>query len=153
MASRVLVKKIKMRVPAGKATAAPPVGPALGARTRPSTVDLVAEQLDSLNDAIIPNSTGPSTPTEVKGPTTESELRLSVAGQAGVNLMDFCKLFNARTAKYKEGLELPVKLQAYNDRTFDFTVATPPASYFLKAAVRNPSPAQSVRVQSIIVLL
>ena len=90
MASRVLVKKIKMRVPAGKATAAPPVGPALGARTRPSTVDLVAEQLDSLNDAIIPHSTGPSTPTEVKGPTTESELRLSVAGQAGVNLMDFC---------------------------------------------------------------
>ena len=51
--------------------------------------------------------------------------------------MDFCKLFNARTAKYKEGLELPVKLQAYNDRTFDFTVATPPASYFLKAAVRS----------------
>ena len=60
--------------------------------------------------------------------------------------MDFCKLFNARTAKYKEGLELPVKLQAYNDRTFDFTVATPPASYFLKAAVRNPTPSQSVRV-------
>ena len=73
----------------------------------------------------------------MKGSATESELRLSVAGQAGVNLMDFCKLFNARTAKYKEGLELPVKLQAYNDRTFDFTVATPPASYFLKAAVRN----------------
>ena len=54
--------------------------------------------------------------------------------------MDFCKLFNARTTKYKEGLELPVKLQAYNDRTFDFTVATPPASYCLKAAVRNPNP-------------
>ena len=81
----------------------------------------------------------------MKGSATESELRLSVAGQAGVNLMDFCKLFNARTAKYKEGLELPVKLQAYNDRTFDFTVATPPASYFLKAAVR-PTPSQSVRV-------
>ena len=134
MASRVLVKKIKMRVPAGKATAAPPVGPALGARIRPSTQ---LAQFDSLTGAIIPHSTGPSTPTEVKGSTTESELRLSVAGQAGVNLMDFCKLFNARTAKYKEGLELPVKLQAYNDRTFDFTVATPPASYFLKAAVRN----------------
>ena len=81
-------------------------------------------------DAIIPHSTGQSTLTEVKGSATESELRLYVAGQAGVNLMDFCKLFNARTAKYKEGLELPVKLQAYNDRTFDFTVATPPASYF-----------------------
>ncbi len=84
----------------------------------------------------------------MKGSATESELRLSVAGQAGVNLMDFCKLFNARTAKYKEGLELPVKLQAYNDRTFDFTVATPSASYFLKAAVRNPTPSQSVRVHS-----
>ena len=63
--------------------------------------------------------------------------------------MDFCKLFNARTAKYKEGLELPVKLQAYNDRTFDFTVATPPASYFLKAAVRNPTPSRSVHVHAI----
>ena len=99
--------------------------------------DLGAEQFDSFADAIIAHSTGQSTPTEVKGSATESELRLYVAGQAGVNLMDFCKLFNARTAKYKEGLELPVKLQAYNDRTFDFTVATPPASYFLKAAVRN----------------
>ena len=99
--------------------------------------DSVAEQFDSLTDAIIPHLTGQSTPTKAKGSATESELRLSVAGQAGVNLMDFCKLFNARTAKYKEGLELPVKLQAYNDRTFDFTVATPPASYFLKAAVRN----------------
>ena len=108
--------------------------------------DLGAEQCNSFADAIIAHSTGPSTPTEVKGSATESELRLSVAGQAGVNLMDFCKLFNARTAKYKEGLELPVKLQAYNDRTFDFTVATPPASYFLKAAVRNPTPSQSVRV-------
>ena len=140
MASRVLVKKIKMRVPAGKATAAPPVGPALGARTRHRRFESDAEQFDSFDDAIIPHSTGQSTPTEVKGSATESELRLSVAGQAGVNLMDFCKLFNARTAKYKEGLELPVKLQAYNDRTFDFTVATPPASYFLKAAVRNPTP-------------
>jgi len=107
-----------------------------------------AEQFDSFDDAIIPHSTGQSTLTEVKGSATESELRLYVAGQADVNLMDFCKLFNARTAKYKEGLELPVKLQAYNDRTFDFTVATPPASYFLKAAVRNSTPSQSVRVQS-----
>ena len=114
--------------------------------------NLGAEQFDSFADAIIAHSTGQSTPTEVKGSATESELRLYVAGQAGVNLMDFCKLFNARTAKYKEGLELPVKLQAYNDRTFDFTVATPPASYFLKAAVRNPTPAQSVRVQSIVLL-
>ena len=145
MASRVLVKKIKMRVPAGKATAAPPVGPALGARTRHRRFESDAEQFDSFDDAIIPHSTGQSTPTEVKGSATESELRLYVAGQAGVNLMDFCKLFNARTAKYKEGLELPVKLQAYNDRTFDFTVATPPASYFLKAAVRNSNPSQSVR--------
>ena len=134
--------------PAGKATAAPPVGPALGARTRHRRSESDAEQFDSFDDAIIPHSTGQSTPTEVKGSATESELRLYVAGQAGVNLMDLCKLFNARTAKYKEGLELPVKLQAYNDRTFDFTVATPSASYFLKAAVRNPTrtPSQSVHV-------
>ena len=58
--ARVLVKKVKMRVPAGNATAAPPVGPTLG--------------------------------------------------QAGVNLMDFCKLFNARTQKYKEGIKLPPAL-------------------------------------------
>jgi len=51
--------------------------------------NLGAEQFDSFADAIIAHSTGPSTPTEVKGSATESELRLSVAGQAGVNLMDF----------------------------------------------------------------
>ena len=80
--ARTLVKKVKMRVPAGNATAAPPVGPTLG--------------------------------------------------QAGVNLMDFCKLFNARTQKYKEGIKLPVKLLTYSDRTFEFQVSTP---------VRDCSPA------------
>jgi ribosomal protein L11 len=59
-ASKAVAKMVRMRVPAGKATAGPPVGPTLG--------------------------------------------------QAGVNLMEFTKLFNARTAKYTEGLELPVKL-------------------------------------------
>ena len=49
MASRVLVKKIKMRVPAGKATAAPPVGPALGARTRHRRSESDAEQFDSFD--------------------------------------------------------------------------------------------------------
>ena len=134
MASRVLVKKIKMRVPAGKATAAPPVGPALGARTRHRRFESDAEQFDSFDDAIIPHSTGQSTRTEVKGSATESELRLSVAvSQAGL-ISASCSTLEPQSTRMGE---LPVKLQAYNDRTFDFTVATPPASYFLKAAVRT----------------
>lgn len=64
--SKTVLKMVKLRVPAGKATAGPPVGPTLG--------------------------------------------------QVGVNLMEFTKLFNARSAKYTEGLELPVKLTAYTDR-------------------------------------
>ena len=49
-----------------------------------------------------------------------------------VNLMDFVKLFNARTAKYVEGIPLPVKLQTFDDRSFEFQVSTPvsPTSVF-----------------------
>ena len=74
---------IKLQIPAGKATPAPPVGPALG--------------------------------------------------QAGVNIMDFCKNFNARTAK-DEGLIIPVVVTVYNDRSFTFITKTPPASILLKRA-------------------
>ena len=79
-----MTKLLRIRVPAGQASPAPPVGPALG--------------------------------------------------QAGVNMVEFNKLFNARTAKYKEGIQLPVKLQAYSDRTFEFSIASPPTSWFLKKA-------------------
>lgn len=76
---------IKLQIAAGKATPAPPVGPALG--------------------------------------------------QHGVNIMDFCKSFNAKTsAKDQEGLIIPVVITVYHDRTFTFVTKTPPAAILLKRA-------------------
>src|SRR5213596_1121222 len=76
---------IKLQIPAGKATPAPPVGPALG--------------------------------------------------QQGVNIMDFCKAFNAKTsAKDQEGLIIPVVITVYADRSYSFITKTPPASILLKRA-------------------
>jgi large subunit ribosomal protein L11 len=76
---------VKLQIAAGKATPAPPVGPALG--------------------------------------------------QHGVNIMEFCKAFNARTsAKDQEGLIIPVVITVYHDRTFSFVTKTPPASVLLKRA-------------------
>ena len=78
-----VVGQIKLQIPAGKATPAPPVGPALG--------------------------------------------------QAGVNIMDFCKAFNAKTAK-DEGLIIPVVITVYADRSYTFITKTPPAPVLLKRA-------------------
>ena len=78
-----VVGQIKLQIPGGKATPAPPVGPALG--------------------------------------------------QAGVNIMDFCKAFNARTAK-DEGLIIPAVVTIYSDRSYSFITKTPPASVLLKKA-------------------
>lgn len=76
---------IKLQIAAGKATPAPPVGPALG--------------------------------------------------QHGVNIMEFCKAFNAKTsAKDQEGLIIPVVITVYQDRTFSFITKTPPAAVLLKRA-------------------
>ena len=75
---------IKLHIPAGKATPAPPVGPALG--------------------------------------------------QHGVNIMDFCKAFNAKTNK-QEGLIIPIVITVYQDRSYSFITKTPPASVLLKRAV------------------
>jgi large subunit ribosomal protein L11 len=72
---------IKLQIPAGKATPAPPVGPALG--------------------------------------------------QQGVNIMDFCKAFNAKTSK-QEGLIIPVVITVYADRSYTFVTKTPPAAILLK---------------------
>jgi large subunit ribosomal protein L11 len=74
---------IKLHIPAGKATPAPPVGPALG--------------------------------------------------QHGLNIMDFCKAFNARTSK-EEGMIIPVVITVYQDRSYTFITKTPPASMLLKKA-------------------
>src|SRR5947209_14699852 len=74
---------IKLQIPAGAATPAPPVGPALG--------------------------------------------------QHGVNIMEFCKTFNARTQK-DQGLIIPVVITVFSDRTFTFITKTPPAAVLLKRA-------------------
>jgi large subunit ribosomal protein L11 len=55
-------------------------------------------------------------------------------GPQGVNIMDFCKQFNARTAKEPEGMIIPVVITVYSDRTFTFVTKTPPASELLKRA-------------------
>ncbi len=76
---------MKLQIPAGKATPAPPIGPALG--------------------------------------------------QAQVNIMEFCKQFNAKTsAKELDGLIIPVVVTVYSDRTFTFITKTPPAAVLLKRA-------------------
>jgi large subunit ribosomal protein L11 len=75
---------VKLHIPAGKATPAPPVGPALG--------------------------------------------------QQGVNIMDFCKSFNAQTAKAGEGMIIPVIVTVFADRSYTFITKTPPASILLKKA-------------------
>ncbi|KZL93160.1 50S ribosomal protein L11 [Clostridium magnum] len=82
MAKKV-VGMIKLQLPAGKATPAPPVGPALG--------------------------------------------------QHGVNIMGFCKEFNAKTAN-QAGLIIPVVISVYQDRSFSFILKTPPAAVLLKKA-------------------
>ena len=79
-----VVGQIKLQIPGGKATPAPPVGPALG--------------------------------------------------QAGVNIMDFCKAFNAKTGK-DEGLIIPVVITVYADRSYTFITKTPPVAVLIKRAV------------------
>jgi large subunit ribosomal protein L11 len=56
-------------------------------------------------------------------------------GQHGVNIMEFCKAFNAQTQNVEKGLPIPVVITVYNDRSFTFITKTPPASVLLKKAV------------------
>ena len=60
-------------------------------------------------------------------------------GQRGLNIMEFCKQFNAQTQKMEAGMPIPVTITAYADRTFTFIMRTPPASYFLKKAAKLES--------------
>ena len=57
-------------------------------------------------------------------------------GQRGLNIMEFCKAFNAATQKEEPGMPIPVVITAYQDRTFSFITKTPPVSYFLKKAAK-----------------
>ncbi|MGL4729183.1 MAG: 50S ribosomal protein L11 [Bosea sp. (in: a-proteobacteria)] len=55
-------------------------------------------------------------------------------GQRGLNIMEFCKAFNAKTAQIEKGTPIPVIITAYQDRSFTFEMKQPPVSFFLKKA-------------------
>ena len=57
-------------------------------------------------------------------------------GQRGVNIMDFCKAFNAATQEQEKGMPIPTIITVYADRSFSFETKTPPASFLLKKAAR-----------------
>ncbi|HVY20598.1 MAG TPA: 50S ribosomal protein L11 [Bauldia sp.] len=57
-------------------------------------------------------------------------------GQRGINIMEFCKAFNARTQEQEKGSPIPVVITYYQDKSFTFEMKTPPVSFFLKKAAK-----------------
>jgi large subunit ribosomal protein L11 len=68
-------------------------------------------------------------------------------GQHGVNIMEFCKAFNAKTQNMEKGLKIPVVITVYNDRSFTFITKSPPASILLKkaAGLQSGSPTPNTK--------
>jgi large subunit ribosomal protein L11 len=64
-------------------------------------------------------------------------------GQRGLNIMQFCKDFNAQTQKLEKGAPIPVVITIYADRSFSFEMKTPPVSFFLKKAAKLESGAKA----------
>jgi large subunit ribosomal protein L11 len=64
-------------------------------------------------------------------------------GQRGLNIMEFCKAFNAKTQQMEKGSPVPVVITIYQDRSFTFEMRTPPVSYFLKKAAKLESGAKA----------
>ena len=64
-------------------------------------------------------------------------------GQRGLNIMEFCKAFNAHTQQMEKGVPIPVVITAYQDRSFTFEMKTPPVSHFLKKAAKLTSGAKA----------
>ena len=60
-------------------------------------------------------------------------------GQRGLNIMEFCKAFNAQTQKLEKGAPIPVVITVYADRSFTFEMKTPPVSHFIKKAAKLES--------------
>ena len=60
-------------------------------------------------------------------------------GQRGINIMEFCKSFNAQTQEMEKGSPIPVVITYYQDKSFNFVMKTPPVSYFLKKAANLKS--------------
>ena len=85
----------------------------------------MAKKIDSYIKLQIP--AGQANPSPPVGPAL---------GQRGVNIMEFCKAFNAHTQNMEQGMPIPVTITVYSDRSFSFISKSPPASYFLKKAAR-----------------
>ena len=75
-------------------------------------------------------SAGSATPSPPIGPAL---------GQRGINIMEFCKAFNAQTQEMEKGSPVPVVITYYQDKSFTFQMRTPPVSYFLKKAANIKS--------------
>ena len=60
-------------------------------------------------------------------------------GQRGLNIMEFCKGFNAKTQQMEKGMPIPVTITVFSDKSFTFEMKTPPASYFIKKAAKLES--------------
>jgi large subunit ribosomal protein L11 len=60
-------------------------------------------------------------------------------GQRGLNIMEFCKAFNAKTQDQEKNMPIPVTITVFSDKSFTFEMKTPPASYFLKKAAKLES--------------
>jgi large subunit ribosomal protein L11 len=64
-------------------------------------------------------------------------------GQRGINIMEFCKAFNAKTAEMEQGAPCPTVITYYQDKSFTMDIKTPPASYYLKKAAKLKSGAKT----------
>ena len=64
-------------------------------------------------------------------------------GQRGLNIMEFCKAFNAKTQDQEKGMPIPVTITVFSDKSFTFDMKTPPASFFLKKAAKLESGAKT----------
>jgi large subunit ribosomal protein L11 len=60
-------------------------------------------------------------------------------GQRGLNVMEFCQAFNAKTQDQEKGMPIPVTITVFSDKSFTFEMKTPPASYFIKKAAKLDS--------------
>jgi large subunit ribosomal protein L11 len=85
----------------------------------------VAKKIDGYINLQVP--AGKATPSPPIGPAL---------GQRGVNIMEFCKAFNAKTKDMEPETPIPVKITVYSDRSFTFDMRTPPASFFIKKAAQ-----------------
>jgi large subunit ribosomal protein L11 len=64
-------------------------------------------------------------------------------GQRGINIMEFCKAFNAQSQEMEKGSPIPVEITYYQDKSFTFRMKTPPVSFFLKKAAAIPKGSQT----------